>query len=188
MTRRRLAMALLACACTGGPDSGGDDSDTPEDTDPNVDLDDVPWGDATPGFRGAITPTDDFECAWEESECPTACDTNQAPVLADPVYVVNGVIGSEFGVGDHLVVRVPYTDPDCNAGCGTATNGYGVPEEAAFTVWTVCSNMPCTSADSEVYLGFVLGVLRSDFDYYFHVRLADGCGDESNRVSGEFRL
>lgn len=170
----RLALLVLVSAGCAGP---------------GVDLDDVPYGHATPGFRGTLTATgEEFTCEFEEETCPTACDGNQPPVLSEPIYIVNGVRSDAFEAGDHVVVRVPYADPDCNMACGFAGHGFVLPRESMDGGWTLCSNQPCSSDDSEVYLGFVLGVLERNFDYSFWVRLSDGCGGESERIAEEFSL
>jgi hypothetical protein len=169
-----LAPAVLLAACSSDGSNG--------------DGYDGPYANAAPGYRAILTEDgSDYQCEWDEEACPSDCDTNQPPVLENPVYVVNGVVGIPFGVGDHVVVRVPFSDADCNLGCGEDSHGYMGPTEAMDTGGSLCTNYPCDSDSSGVYAGFILGELEVG-EYSFHLRMTDACGADSNRIDETLSL
>lgn len=115
----RSIPCLLLVACSGAEPA---DSDT-------VPVGDVPYGDAASGW-GSVLTTDgsDFTCEWVEETCPTECAGNVAPVLGEPVMIVNGVPSSDVRIGDHVVLRVAYSDADCDIACGSASHGFVSPD------------------------------------------------------------
>lgn len=164
--RQLVCLLLVACA---GPD--------------NVPVDDVPYADAARGWSSVLTPDGaDFTCEWVEETCPTNCDGNVAPEFGEPVMIVNGVPSEEVQVGDHVVIRVPYSDADCNMGCGGASHGFSSPEASGDDSATLCSNQPC-----EGEAGFVFGVVSAG-DYTWNMRMEDACGGDTERVEGSFSL
>lgn len=166
-------------------DSGTDDPDTDSATeDPGTDpLDPIPYEGADPGFKSLLTADgSEFTCEYVEESCPSDCDGNVAPVLSNPVMVVNGVISPSVAIGDHLVIRVDYTDADCNIACGGVSHSLSGPDFGMDEGASLCSNQPC---DGET--GFVIGVVEAG-DYSWSVRFEDACGAQSAKVSGAFTL
>jgi hypothetical protein len=134
------------------------------------------------GYRSAVSTGDaDFACEYVEEACPSACDGNRAPALGHPVYVVGSVAVDEVVLGDDVEVRVPFSDPDANLGCGWETWSFDSPPLSMNSTGSTCSNMPASSEESGVYLVFDLGTILEG-DYSYAVRLSDGCGADSNRV------
>jgi hypothetical protein len=171
----RFLLCLFLVGCTGG-DLATDDADTEP-------LDEVPYDGANPGFRSLLSDDgEEFVCEYEEESCPTDCVGNVAPVLSNPVMLVNGFATEAVEIGDHVVIRVDYSDAECNIACGAAYYSLNGPDFALANGGSLCSNQPC---DGET--GFVIGTVEAG-EYSWSVRFEDVCGATSDFVTGSFTL
>jgi hypothetical protein len=135
------------------------------------------------GYRSSIGGIGgvEFQCEFVETDCPTDCASNMPPELGTPIYVVNGLETSDIYEGDDVEVRVPFSDPDANLGCGGQSYKFHSPQLSQNSVSWLCSNQPADSESSGVYLLFDLGAVIDGY-YDYSVRIEDGCFAKSEWV------
>jgi hypothetical protein len=164
------------------------DGDTDADSDADADTDPKPLDLVMIAFVGGagVTP---FEGEFEADACPVCGSDNVAPVLADPVYFVNGEVQKEISAesGDAIVVAVPFADADCNLACGTYVDTVIAPEVIEDAAGPLPSNLPCETATSGVYVGFDFETAKGGA-YDFAVELRDYCGGQTPRLEGSFMV
>lgn len=124
------------------------------------------------------------------------CDDNTAPVLRDPLYVINGLLVpdlSDVRNGDQITVLVEFEDEQCNLACGSNSSSSETFTSAA----SAPSNIPCSTEESGMHLGLyvslatVLGPNVSDKapeGYRYQLRVSDRCGAPSEPVVVEFTV
>ena len=173
---RVLVLFLAACA-------GGSSTDEPADDPAGEHIGDLILSN---GFQMGVSVNTDWECV--QDECPPAdCDGNEAPVLGEPIYVVNGYASNTFGIGDDLQVLIPFSDADCNVGCGAARYGYYSPFSAMESEVGNGGCHLCSTEESGIYAGFGFITLEAG-EYDAYAVISDGCRADSNRVEINFTL
>lgn len=174
---------LLACGCMAGretTDTTGA-ADTAADDDSGDEVGDEAPVDEVVHYVFASSPPPGsiprFTCEYVQSDCPSACGANTAPVLSAPKVYVNGATGGSPQVGDVVELRFFYTDADDTMGCGTLYRSLSAPLEGWDEAESLCSNMPANTAQ-----GVVLAI-RLDIDeagsWQAGLKVEDGCGDPS---------
>lgn len=105
-----------------------------------------------------------------------------APSLGEPQLVVDGALAGPdaISLGSRVALLFPYDQPACALGCGRASllfelgNGDGFAGENSLPL-----DLPCATADSDVWLAFDFGKVVNDFSHKVELRLVDPCGAKS---------
>jgi hypothetical protein len=170
----RVPSLLLLAACAadpGGDPKGVDDPRTPHPFDTRL----ISLGDAG--------DTDGHDCVYDEATCPTSCDGNTAPVLGEPVVVVDGWVDVDrIDAGATVQLAFPFSDAEDNLRCGFEAHGYTDPEDQSegFGMGSLCSNFPASDDAAGGWLGWTWvvgtpGTISAQF------RVEDACGLSSDR-------
>jgi hypothetical protein len=204
-----LCTTILFFACAGDDDD--DDNDDSDDDSASADDtssdDDTTSGDDT-GSGDDTTPDDDtvmdeyqllssngggnFDAEYDEENCPPTddCASNSASTLETPIFAVNGVIvgaliPETLAEGDIVDVLYAFADAECNLACGQLTYTYETPEEGTESIGSLPSNLPCSTADSNVYLGFSF-TMNASGDYLYGLGVQDVCGSGTGLLEDSF--
>ena len=124
-----------------------------------------------------------------EATCPNPpdfpCDT--PPVLGEPTFLINGVVGApdSIALGDRVAVLFAYSDAACDVRCGfynafaednvEGTGGGGNPP----------SDLPCSTDDSNFWLALDFGEIERPGEHRGFARIEDTCGgmSEGHQIS-----
>lgn len=124
-----------------------------------------------------VYPADlDIPCPEDPPQCVGA------PSLGEPLLVVDGAFADPDAVtpGSRVAVLFPYDQPSCVLGCGRISllfelgNGDGFAGENPLPF-----DLPCATADSDVWLAFDFGEVANPVSHKVELRLADPCGAKS---------
>jgi hypothetical protein len=190
-----LALGLIASACAtytdeirGGPVLDDDDDDDDDDQDPG---DDDGQGDDDSGPFDCATAWGPPYEEWEwGGECPSLeCQGNTAPVLAEPIFCINGEVGALESIqsGDIVQVFIAFEDAECNLRCGTGYDSYQTPDYESGGGGSLPTNLSCSTAEIGWHMGFYFDV-NATGSYGWGLSVVDYCGAESSSVAGGFQV
>lgn len=123
-----------------------------------------------------------------EDQPPPVC--NDAPVLGEPVILVNGGIATvdDITLGSRVGVLVAFEHPDCAIGCGSQIANVFDEIEGGGGSGSLPVEFPCSTESTGIWAALDFGEIVRSGKHEASLRLTDACGNESEYKKVEFTM
>ena len=136
-----------------------------------------------------------FDLPHREAVCSpqTTCQANRAPVLGRPWFMVEGRLQRQLLEADlvdgGVFLVVPYSDQDCNLGCGRFEERFNDPFGDGGDRGELSDAIGCGSPSEDHCLTMWLYFdSAQEGPYPFEFQVSDACGEPSNTISGRITI